>query len=55
MYVYVSPDEIEQEGQLPSHTLAETGQRSRTEDLFLGLAANRTETAKTITTIVVQL
>ena len=22
MYVYISPDEIEQEGQLPSHTLA---------------------------------
>ena len=55
MYVYVSPDEIEQEGQLPSHTLAETGQRSRTEDLFLGLVANRTETAKTITTMVAQL
>ena len=55
MYVYISPDEIEQEGQLPSHTLAETGQRSRTKDLFLGLVANRSETAKTITTVVAQL
>ena len=54
MYIYICPDEIHK-GQLPSDTLADTGDRSRTKGLFLGLVEGGTETSNTITSVLAQL